>query len=75
MGTFEVPYKTGSVNATMVFHILNIPTSYNFLLGRAWMHQPLGIVPSTLHQKLRLPWKDGVLTILGDGDCCMRSRQ
>ena len=65
MGTFEVACKTGPVNATIVFHVLNIPTSYNLLLGRAWMH-PLGIVPSTLHQKLRLPWKDGIHTILGD---------
>ena len=31
------------------------------------MH-PLGIMSSTLHQKLRLPWKDGILTILGDGE-------
>ena len=65
MGTFEVPCKTGLVNATVVFHVLNIPTSYNLLLGKAWMH-PLGIMPSTLHQKLRLSWKDGILTILGD---------
>ena len=35
MGTFKVPCKTGPVNATMVFHVLNIPTSYNFLLRRA----------------------------------------
>jgi hypothetical protein len=31
------------------------------------MH-PLGIVPSTVHQKLKLLWKGGVLTILGDGE-------
>ena len=31
------------------------------------MH-PLGIIPSTFHQKLRLPWKDGILAILGDGE-------
>ena len=31
------------------------------------MH-PLRIVPSTVHQKLKLPWKGGVLTILGDGE-------
>jgi hypothetical protein len=67
MGNFEVACKTGPMNATMVFHVLNIPTSYNLLLGRAWMH-PLGIVPSTLQQKLRLPWKDGIHTILGDGE-------
>ena len=51
----------------MVFHVLEITTSYNLLLGRAWMH-PLGLVPSTVHQKLKLPWKGGVLTILGDGE-------
>ena len=31
------------------------------------MH-PLGIVPSIVHQKLKLPWTRGVLTILGDGE-------
>ncbi len=31
------------------------------------MH-PLGFVPSIVHQKLKLPWKGGVLTILGDGE-------
>uniref|UniRef100_A0A2N9HL80 Retrotransposon gag domain-containing protein n=1 Tax=Fagus sylvatica TaxID=28930 RepID=A0A2N9HL80_FAGSY len=41
MGTFKVPCKIGPVNAIVVFHILNIPTSYNLLLGKAWMH-PLG---------------------------------
>jgi hypothetical protein len=45
MGTFKMPYKIGLVKATVVFHVLNIPTSYNLLLGRAWMH-PLGIVSS-----------------------------
>ncbi len=67
IGTFEVPCKTRPVNATVVFHVLNIPTSYNLLLGRAWMYS-LGIVPSTLHQTLRLPWKDGILTIIVDGE-------
>uniref|UniRef100_A0A2N9IX74 Uncharacterized protein n=1 Tax=Fagus sylvatica TaxID=28930 RepID=A0A2N9IX74_FAGSY len=42
-----------------------LPFDYNLLLGRVWMCS-LGIVPSTLHQKLKLPWKDGILTILGD---------
>ena len=31
------------------------------------MHS-LGIVLSTVHQKLKLPWKGGVLIILGDGE-------
>ena len=35
MGTFKVSCKTGPINATMVFHVLNIPASYNLLVGRA----------------------------------------
>jgi hypothetical protein len=56
----------------VLFPVLEITTSYNLLLGRAWMH-PLGIVPSTVHQKLKLPWKGGVLIILGDGEISARA--
>ena len=65
--TFEAECQLGPISSSMLFHILEITTSYNLLLGRAWMH-PLGIVPSTVHQKLKLPWKGGFLTILGDGE-------
>uniref|UniRef100_A0A2N9EMI8 Uncharacterized protein n=1 Tax=Fagus sylvatica TaxID=28930 RepID=A0A2N9EMI8_FAGSY len=67
IGTFEAECQLGPVSSSVLFHILEITTSYNLLLGRAWMH-PLGIVPSTVHQKLKLPWKGGFLTILGDGE-------
>ena len=66
IGTFEVECQLGSVSSVL-FHVLEITISYNLLLGRAWMH-PLGIVPFIVHQKLKLPWKGGVLTILGDGE-------
>ena len=67
IGTFEAECQLGPISSSILFHILEITTSYNLLLGRAWMH-PLGIVPFTVHQKLKLPWKGGVLTILGDGE-------
>jgi hypothetical protein len=65
MGTFEAKCKLGSVSSPVIFHVFEITTSYNLLLGRAWM-KPKGIVPYTIHQKLKLPWKGGIITILGD---------
>jgi hypothetical protein len=56
MGPFEAKCKLDLVSSLVLFHILEITTSYNLLLGRAWMH-PLRIIPSIVHQKLKLPWK------------------
>ena len=67
IGTFEAKCQLGPVSSLVLFHVHEITTTYNLLLGRAWMH-PIGIVPYTVHQKLKLPWKGGVLTILGDGE-------
>jgi hypothetical protein len=67
VGTFEAKCKLGLVSLPVLFHVLEITTSYNLLLGRVWMH-PLGIVPSTVLQKLKLPWKGGVLTLVSDGE-------
>uniref|UniRef100_A0A2N9FZ87 Uncharacterized protein n=1 Tax=Fagus sylvatica TaxID=28930 RepID=A0A2N9FZ87_FAGSY len=67
IGTFEAECQIGPVSSSVLFHVLEITTSYNLLLGRGWMH-PIGNVPSMVHQKFKLPWKGGVLTILGDGE-------
>ena len=34
-------------------------------MGRSWLHK-MKAIPSTLHQKLRFPTKDGVMEINGD---------
>ena len=47
--TFEAECQLRSVSSSMLFHVLEITTSYNLLLRRAWMH-PLGIMPSTVHK-------------------------
>lgn len=47
------------------FQIIDIPSSFNFLLGRAWLHD-LGALSSSLHQNIRIPFREGIITIQGD---------
>ena len=48
------------------FQVLDIDTSYKFLLGRPIIHMA-GAVNSTLHQMMKLIWKDEKLVIHGKG--------
>ena len=49
------------------FHVLDIPSSFNLLLGRPWLHRSdIMAVPSSLHQKVQLGLATGTLTIYGD---------
>lgn len=60
------PYKI-----EVEFHFLEIPASFNLLLGRPWMHPSyFRAVPSTLHQKVRLGLESGMLTIHVDSRIC-----
>ncbi|XP_077239806.1 uncharacterized protein LOC143880715 [Tasmannia lanceolata] len=49
------------------FQVLDIKASFLLLLGRPWMHK-VGVVPSTLHQKLKLVRRSIVITVKGDPD-------
>ena len=46
------------------FQVLDIDTSYNLFLGRPFIDMA-GAVPSTLHQVLKLVWKNQELVIHG----------
>src|SRR5450432_800293 len=49
------------------FHVVDIPASFNLLLGRPWLHRSdIMAVPSTLHQKVMLGLPTGTLVICGD---------
>lgn len=37
-GVFTVEAKVGPVVANVEFHVLDIPASFNLLLGRPWLH-------------------------------------
>ena len=56
MGTFKTPCKIGLLETIVKFYVMDITPNYNLLLGRAWLH-PIGAIPSTLPQKMKIPWK------------------
>ena len=62
MGVLWLNITSGPIEKRVKFHVMDIKTSFNLLLGRPWLHE-LGAVPSTLHQKIKLPLGDTVVTI------------
>ena len=48
------------------FHVLDIDTRYNLLLGRSFIHMAR-VVPSTLHRLIKLVLKEQELVIHGEG--------
>ena len=54
MGTFKALCKIGPLETIVEFHVMNVTLNYNLLLGRAWLH-PIGAIPSSLHQKMKIP--------------------
>ena len=67
IGTFKAPCKIGPLETTVDFHVMNITPNYSLLLGRAWLH-PIGAISSSLHQKMKILWKGGIVVVLGDGE-------
>ena len=56
MCMFKAPYNIGPIETIVEFHVMDITPNYNLLLGRAWLHLN-GAIPSSLHQKMKIPWK------------------
>jgi hypothetical protein len=52
MGTISSVLKLEKLITYVTFHVIDIATSYNALVGRPWLHAN-GIVPSTLHQCIK----------------------
>ena len=67
VGTFKAPCKIGPIETIVEFHVMDITPNYNILLGRAWLY-PTGAIPSSLHQKMKIPGKGGIVVVLGDGE-------
>ena len=44
MGTFKAPCKIGPMETIVEFHVMDITSNYNLLLGKAWLH-PNGATP------------------------------
>src|SRR2546425_10233040 len=54
------------------FQVIVVPISFNLLLGRPWIHQARAI-PSSLHQMVKFPYMDKIITIQGDNYSKLRS--
>lgn len=56
--------KIGEVSKKVEFHVMDIPASFNLLLGRPWLHD-MGAIASTLHQKVKFLDGNKIITVLG----------
>ena len=52
MGTLTIDLLIRLTIFSILFQVLRIPTSFNLLLGRPWIHQARAI-PSSLHRKVK----------------------
>ncbi|XP_052880538.1 uncharacterized protein LOC128286838 [Gossypium arboreum] len=67
MGRIEIPFLIGPNTYEVDFLVMDIKPSYNFLLGRPWIHSARA-VPSSLHQKLKLVTEGRLVTINAEED-------
>ncbi|KAL1371298.1 hypothetical protein AAHE18_01G121300 [Arachis hypogaea] len=65
-GVVLLSIEVGSVNRPTLFVVVPSKAGFNLLLGRDWIHE-MGVIPSTLHQKL-IFWNEdgGVEEVLAD---------
>ena len=63
-GQIRLPVQTGSNVVEVDFIVVDVFSPYTAVMGRPWLHA-LGAVSSTLHQKVKYPFGDQVLEILG----------
>ncbi|XP_010650381.1 uncharacterized protein LOC100855002 [Vitis vinifera] len=67
MGTLEIELLISPATFVTVFQVLRIPTSFNLLLGRPWIHR-VGAIPSSLHQKVKFIHDGQVIVVQSVGD-------
>ena len=67
MGTLEIELLIGPATFVAIFQVLRIPTSFNLLLGRPWIHRA-GVIPSSLHQKVKFIHDGQVVMVQSMGD-------
>ena len=71
IGSGEFGNPIGSEDFSVQFKVLDIGASYNLLMGRPFIHMD-GVVPSTLHQTMKVIWKDQELVIHDEGSHFVR---
>ncbi|XP_019238064.1 PREDICTED: uncharacterized protein LOC109218175 [Nicotiana attenuata] len=64
-GEIPLPINTSGTTQSTKFQVIDGDMRYNALLGRPWIHD-MRVVPSTLHQVVKFPTKNGITTIHGE---------
>ncbi|KAA3486552.1 aldehyde dehydrogenase family 2 member C4-like [Gossypium australe] len=67
MGMIEIPLLIGPNMYEVELFVMDIKSSYNCLLGRPWTHS-VGVVPLSLHQKLKLVTEGQLVMINAEED-------
>ncbi|XP_070025442.1 uncharacterized protein [Nicotiana sylvestris] len=67
IGKIDLVLTIGHVDFEVTFQVLDMDTSYNFLLGRPWIHAA-GVVPSTLHQMVKFEYEDQEIVVHGEDE-------
>ncbi|XP_070015649.1 uncharacterized protein [Nicotiana sylvestris] len=67
IGEIDLILTIGPVDFEVTFQVLDMDTSYNFLLGRPWIHAA-GVVPSTLHQMVKFDHEDQEIVVHGEDE-------
>ena len=60
MGVIQVDMIVGTITRPTIFMVINAKPSYNLLVGREWLHG-VGVVPSSMHQRLVIWREDGIV--------------
>ncbi|XP_070016565.1 uncharacterized protein [Nicotiana sylvestris] len=73
IGEISLCLQMGPTWFDVDFQVIDVPASYNLLLGRPWIHAA-GAVVSTLHQAVKFEWNHQEVIIHGDGSNPIYSR-
>ena len=65
IGKTVLPVLVGPINLQTEFIVVKASSANNAIMGRDWLHK-MRAIPSTLHQKLRFPTKDGIMELNRD---------
>ena len=65
LGELDLQVEISPQQFIIPFQVLEIPRSFNLLLGRLWIHSARAI-PSSLHQMVKFISNGQVVTILGE---------
>ncbi|XP_006574116.1 uncharacterized protein [Glycine max] len=66
-GEIDLPVQIGPHTCQVIFQLMDINPAYSCLLGCPWTHS-VGVVPSTLHQKLNFIVEGHLVIVLGVQD-------